>query len=235
MGAVLLGAVAGFLPETARSVVGNGSLKASRWWERTWAAPLQLGATMLWHKFKDSKTIGQRSRSAITEKSNESRTGENVRVPKKKLKILNPLQCVKILFLKDTAPILLVHGFNYMIDYSVQTSIPSAFKEVYHFNELEIGFSYLPRGIGIIIRGYVNGKLMDWNYKMTAERIGHAVDKDHGDDIRQFPIERARTRGSYYRLGIMSCSVVGYGWTLNQHSYVGIALAIQFVQGLLGA
>lgn len=59
---------------------------------------------------------------------------------------------------------------------------------------MEISLSYLPRGLGIIIGGYANGSLMDWNYKSTAERIGHAVNKEHGDDIGQFPIESARTR-----------------------------------------
>lgn len=74
-----------------------------------------------------------------------------------------------------------------------------------------------------------------WNYKITAKQIEHAIDRDHGDDINRFPIERARTRGSYYLLGIMTCSVIGYGWALEKHSHVGVALAIQFVQGLLGA
>ena len=161
--------------------------------------------------------------------------GENAILTNKKLKILNPLQCAKIFFLKDAAPILLVHGLNYMIDYSVQTSIPSAFKDVYHFNELEIGLSYLPRGIGIIIGGYTNGRLMDWNYKITAKQVGYAIDRVHGDDIDQFPIERARTRGSYYLLSMMTCSVIGYGWTLNQRSHMVIALFLQFVQGFLGA
>ena len=71
---------------------------------------------------------------------------------------------------------LLLHGLNYMIDYSVQTAIPAAYKDVYHFNELQIGLSYLPRGVGIIVGGYVNGKLMDWNYKITVRQIGHEID-----------------------------------------------------------
>ena len=235
VGVVLLGAVAGFLPETARAVVGNGSLKARRWWERTWATPLQVRATGLWHAIKGSKSTEQPSQSDITREGKESRMGENTVLTNKKLKILNPLQCVKIFFLKDAAPILLVHGLNYMIDYSVQTSIPSAFKDVYHFNELEIGLSYLPRGVGIIIGGYTNGRLMDWNYKITAKQTDHAIDRVHGDDIDQFAIERARTRGSYYLLSMMTCSVIGYGWTLNQRGHMGIALFLHFVQGFLGA
>lgn len=151
MGLVLLGTVAGFLPETARHVVGNGSHEVTRWWERRWAIPLMDGVTKL----------RQKSKMSAIEKGHNSRTDGTAVVAKKKPRILNPLQCVRILFLKDAAPIALVHGFNYMIDYSVQTSIPPAFKDIYGFNELGIGLSYLPRGIGIIIGGYTNGRLMD--------------------------------------------------------------------------
>lgn len=196
IGAVLLGAVAGFLPETARYVVGNGSLKTRRWWEQTWATPLRTGATALLHSGKNYKSTEQSSNTNVTKDVHESSTNENTFVAKKKLRISNPLQCLKILFFKDAAPILLVHGLNYMIDYSIQTVIPLAFKDIYHYNELEIGLSYLPRGVGIIIGGYANGKLLDWNYRITAKQIGHEINQAQGDDISQFPIETARTRGS---------------------------------------
>ena len=67
-----------------------------------------------------------------------------------------------------------------MVDYSIQTSIPPSFKDIYHFNELEIGLAYLPRGAGIIAGGYVNGKLMDRNYRTTAKEIEYTIDREHG-------------------------------------------------------
>ena len=235
VGVVLLGAIAGFLPETARGVVGNGSLKTRRWWEQTWVTPLRTGAKALWNSIKHRKALGRCSKPNVERDAHESSPGENRFVAKKKLRISNPLQCLKILLFKESVPILLVHGFNYMIDYSIQTAIPSAFKEIYQFNELEIGLSYLPRGIGIIIGGYANGKFMDWNYRITAKQIGHVIDQEQGDDISKFPIEIARTRGSYYLLSLMTFVVVGYGWALNQHSHISIPLILQFIQGLLGA
>ena len=33
----------------------------------------------------------------------------------------------------------------------------------------------------------------------------------------------------------MTCTVVGYGWALNQHSHMSVPLILQFVQGLFGA
>ncbi|KAL8804694.1 MAG: hypothetical protein Q9182_002386 [Xanthomendoza sp. 2 TL-2023] len=224
VGVVLLATVAGFLPETARNMVGNGSQEPSRWWERTWMSPLRSGIMNIWTP---------RPRSGHhAEKNSSNKTNETTAVARKKLKILNPLQCLQILLLKDAAPILLVHGFSYMIDFSIQTSIPSAFTDLYRFNELEIGLSYLPRGTGIIIGGYANGRLMDSNYRITAKQIGHRIDREQGDDMNDFPIERARTRGSPYLIGILTCSVIGYGWALDQHSHIAIALILQFIQGV---
>ncbi|KAL9018254.1 MAG: hypothetical protein Q9185_004420 [Variospora sp. 1 TL-2023] len=230
-GVVLLAVVAGFLPETARNVVGNGSREARRWWERPWMTPLRSGTFTLWHDFMNIWTTKPRS-SHLTEKGIDSKTDKKTAVAKKRLKILNPLQCLRILLHKDAAPILLVHGFSYMIDFSIQTSIPLAFTDLYHLNELELGLSYLPRGTGIILGGYATGILMDRNYKITAKQIGHRINREEGDDIDDFPIERARTRGSPYLVSILTCSVIGYGWALDQHGHIAIALILQFIQGV---
>lgn len=233
VGAILLVAVAVFLPETARNVVGNGSVIARRWWERTWG-------TFLWDCSK--RTLRREMRDEKKEagiKSNrpDESEGENVSTAAtraKRLNMPNPLSSLRILFWKDAASILWLHGSFYMIDYSIQTSIPSSYKDIYDFNELQIGLSYLPRGAGIILGGYVNGKLMDRNYKTTAKKIGLTIDIDRGDDLDNFPIEKARTRGSWYLLGTLTCALIGYGWALEQRSHVNIPLVLQFIQGLLG-
>lgn len=240
VGVILLIAVGGFLPETSRTVVGNGSLLTSRWWERAWAALLWEWGVKVRKESSQGKDQRRGQGSSIGDQT-EGRTaadsadgGEHPTRAKKTLKIFNPLCCLRIIFWKDAAQILWVHASFYLVDYSIQTSIPSAFKDIYHFNELEIGLSYLPRGAGIILGGYANGKLMDRNYKATANQIGHTVDSDRGDDLSQFPIEKARTRGSLYFLAILTCDLIGYGWALQQGSHVSIPLILQFIQGFLG-
>ena len=233
VGALLLLSIALFLPETARNVVGNGDIKVTRWWESSTAAPI-------WRLVAGS--LGKRQRSDNEENTIVAELGEKRRgvgenrciETKKTFNILDPLRSVRLIFLKDASQILLLHGLNYMIDYSVQTAIPAAYKDIYRFNELQIGLSYLPRGVGIIFGGYTNGKLMDWNYKITARQIGHEIDHVHGDDISNFPIERARTRGSQLLLSTMALSVIGYGWALHYSAHVSVPLIIQFFQGFLG-
>lgn len=233
VGAILLVAVGAFLPETARNVVGNGSVRAGRWWERTWGVILWDWSRRTIRTEMGNKKNGEGINS---NKSDESE-GKNVSLTvtrAKMLKMPNPLSSLRILFWKDAASVLWLHGSFYMIDYSIQTSIPSSYKDIYGFNELKIGLSYLPRGAGIIIGGYINGKMMDRNYKTTAKQIGHTIDLDRGDDLNQFPIERARTRGSGYLLGTLTCALIGYGWALEQRSHVSIPLILQFIQGFLG-
>ena len=79
-----------------------------------------------------------------------------------------------------------MHGWFYLVDYSIQTVMPSIYQDIYHFNELCIGLSYLPRGAGVITGGYINGKMMNRKYRITAKGIGHTVDKLVGDDLNHF-------------------------------------------------
>ena len=237
VGAVLLVVVGAFLPETARSVVGNGDVETRRWWGRTWLSLLWGRGTAMWG---DTAKSGEKEEDPKTQGFGEG-NGEVVNPGidavariRRISSMLNPLSCLRVLFWKDAALVLWIHASYYMVDYSIQTSIPSSFKDIYHFNALELGLAYLPRGAGIIVGGYVNGKLMDRNYRVTAKQIGHIIDRKRGDDLQQFPIERARTRGSWYLIAILTGTLIGYGWALEQQCHVSIPLLLQFIQGFLG-
>jgi len=43
-----------------------------------------------------------------------------------------------------------------------------------------------------IVGSVIVGKLLNWNYARVAKSIGMSVDRKRGDDLRKFPIERAR-------------------------------------------
>ena len=220
IGVILLLAIGTLLPGTARNVVGNGSVKVERLWGSTWWSMLWEDSRSGTGKIKGTAAQGNNPRPMIEGKSS--------------FKLHNPLSCLRIIFWKDTTLVLWMHGSFYMVDYSIQTTIPSTFKDIYHFNELEIGLSYLPRGAGIIVGGYLNGKMMDRNYRIIAKRIGYTINTVSDDNLNHFPIERARTRGSWYLLEISTYSLIGYGWALEQHAHMSIPLIFQFLQGFLG-
>jgi hypothetical protein len=57
---------------------------------------------------------------------------------------------------------------------------------------------------------------MDFNYRVTAKTIGFKIDKVAGDDLRKFPIERARSRFIVAYMLLHTACLVGYGWSLHQ-------------------
>lgn len=220
------------LPETARNVVGNGNSERE-WWERPWWEVIKK-------KRKKRKEAAENDNAELgaqqtTSEKPTDHTGNGV-IPVvrwKRFKMLNPLAALRILFWKDTALVLWMAASPYAVWYCVQTSIPPIYKSVYHFSELQVGLAYLTGGAGTVLGGYANGKLMDWNYRVTARKIGHTIDKVSGDDLKHFPIERARARGGWYLLATYTYALVGYGWSVMAQTSAAVPLVLQFVLAAL--
>ena len=212
-------------PETARNLVGNGSLRPTGL-RRPW-----------WNSIED----WIRSRSKIAAVAGRSTPGyeEKPRDPfpevelNGRFKISNFTACIRIIFWKDSALVLWMTASFYSVWYCIQTSIPTVYQNVYGFNEFENGLSFLTGGAGVILGALATGKLMDRNYKKTAEEVGLTVDKISGDDMNRFPIEKARSRGSWYLLAVSTCALVGYGWAITTHAHPSIPLILQCIIGFL--
>ena len=212
------------LPETARRIVGNGNVEATGWGKNWWS--------ILRGRSKRTGNAAEMNKTSQPEGAKDG--GAQIGSGRKtKSKMANPIAAIRILFWKDTALVLWMAGSPYAVWYAVQASIPSIYKDIYHFNELQIGLSYLTGGFGTVSGGYLNGKLMDWNYKATARSIGHTIDRVSGDDLNNFPIERARARGSYCILEIYIVALAGYGWSVQARAHVAVPLVLQYVLAAL--
>lgn len=220
------------LPETARNVVGNGSSERTRWNRPWWQVMKRM------RKKRKEATGSDVAEPGAQQPASEKRTirignGESPVGRWSRLKMLNPLAAIRIIFWKDTSLALWMAASPYAVWYCVQTSIPPTYKSVYNFSELQVGLAYLPGGAGTVIGGYANGKFMDWNYRVTARKIGHTIDKVSGDDLKRYPIERARSRGGWYLLVIYICALVGYGWSVIAQTSAAVPLVLQFVLAAL--
>ncbi|KAK8080656.1 hypothetical protein PG997_008474 [Apiospora hydei] len=112
------------------------------------------------------------------------------------------------------------------------TSIPIIYgTSGYGFSEIYVGLTYLAGGFGVIAGGFINGRLMDWNYRVVARQAGPPVDKHSGDDMSKFPIEMARSRGSMAILGVSVCVVIAFGWTVKYKIHPAVPLILQFYIG----
>lgn len=210
--------IAWTLPETARSVVGDGSVAAQSIW-RTWWSLLRSGF------FPD------RGASSPNDINAGSRTGRG------RLTVPNPLACMRIIFYWDTFLVLWLAASSYAVWYCIQTSIPLIYgQQDYGLNDLMVGLCYLPGGFGVIFGGLVAGRLMDWSYKRTAKEAGFGPPTDDQRVVRHdihnnFPIEKARSRGSVALLCLSICALVGYGWVVERHVHLSVPLILQFLIG----
>lgn len=135
IGGFFLLAVLLFLPETARSVVANGSI-----------ATTGMNKPLL--PYLSPKTTATKEQSG--------------KPPRSLLeKILattpNPIKAVLLIFEKETSLVLLVSAMFYMIYYIVQASLPGLLLSNYGFNTTQIGLSYLPISLGVILGGVASG------------------------------------------------------------------------------
>jgi len=62
------------------------------------------------------------------------------------------------------------------------------------------------------------GLIIDRDYQKTAAAAGFTVNKTKGDDLSDFPIEKARLRSIWYFMGLSIACTVGYGWSVEMRT-----------------
>jgi hypothetical protein len=207
------------VPETGRNVVGNGSVPPQGW-----------NMTVLeWLRLRREERSGNAlSRSDTAEGRRlaqaELAKGRQLRWP-------NPLKTIYIIMEKDMAAVLFYNSLIYTAFYDVMASLPNLFQEIYHFNDLKIGLCYIPFGCGCALASLVNGRMLDRNYKRVAKQIGFTIDRKHGDDLRHFPIERARLEIIWPLLTVGLSCVLCYGWVLERNAPLAAPLVLLFFIG----
>ncbi|KAF7869905.1 hypothetical protein EAF04_004689 [Stromatinia cepivora] len=208
------------VPETGRNVVGNGSIPPQGW---------NMTVIEWWQYRKEQKSADGLSRTATAE---SRRAAQADLASKRKLRWPNPLKTVYIIMEKDVAMVLFYNALLYTAFYDVTASIPQLFKEIYGFNDLQIGLCYLPFGCGCALASIINGKMLDRNYKKIARNIGFSIDRKRGDNLRHFPIERARLEIIWPLLTVGLACYLCYGWVLEKNANLAAPLILQFLLGL---
>ncbi|KAF7562483.1 hypothetical protein G7046_g1653 [Stylonectria norvegica] len=154
-------------------------------------------------------------------------------IPKRKLRFPNPLRTLVVVFEKEMGLILLINGVIYLGFILVAATLATLFKDIYGYNELEVGLCYLPYGFGCCIAVVAQGYVLDWNYRRVAKKIGFSIDRRRGDDLRNFPIETARIQPVYPTLLLGIGALIGYGWALQVETTVAVPLVLVFLIGML--
>ncbi|KAF2714174.1 MFS general substrate transporter [Pleomassaria siparia CBS 279.74] len=207
-------------PETARNVVGNGSIP-----------PQSYNMSLInYLELRKSRRPGNELSQTIS--IQERRDAQTELAKNRKLRFPNPLGTLRVVMQKDTGLLLFYNSLVYTAFYDVVASAPYLFQEIYHFNDLQIGLAFIPFGIGALIAPIASGRLMDWNYRRVAAASNFVIDRKRGDDLKGFPLERARLSVVVPFIIIGTSAVLCYGWTLEAETSLAAPLVMHFLIGL---
>ncbi|GLB05954.1 hypothetical protein AtubIFM57258_001248 [Aspergillus tubingensis] len=197
-----------FLPETLRSIVGNGSLKSSNPLVNFPLDIYQKTTKIDWEQIPD---------------------GQTQRAAKKKIDVLGPL---RILISNHAAPIIIFLAVYYAVWQMSITAMSSLFESRYGLSEMQIGLTFIANGVGSMIGTLVTGKILDADYRRVKTRYEASLDAEQGEDTtaatreENFPLEKARLR-LVPIFSILQClSIILFGWTINYSRKVHIAVPI---------
>ena len=126
----------------------------------------------------------------------------------------NPLIFLSALFNKSNFIVLVVGGLQYIIFGCLAASPSTQAIHLYSLNYLTAGLLYLPSGIGGIITAYLDGRLLNYDYRVTARNYRLPVSRT-SDSLARFPIERVRLRSVFLLLALSAIATAGSGWTLQ--------------------
>lgn len=203
-GSIVLLLILLLLPETLRSIAGNGTLRLTG-----------IHRPLIY-------TFSPPADALIDRDS----------TPQKKLTISSTAEPLKFLFEKDVFITLFFGSIVYTVWSMVTSSTTSLFQSRFHLNDLQVGLAFLPNGAGCVIGSFLTGFLMDHDYRVIESqyRASRGISKDieiKKKDLVDFPIELSRLRNVWWIVVIFTAATAAYGFSLNLNQIV-IPLILQF-------
>lgn len=204
LGALSLSTIIFLLPETLRSIAGNGTVRLTGF------------QRPLIYSFKPQP-------DALSEPED---------IPKRKVTIKSIVSPLKFLFEKDVFVTLLFGAVVYTVWSMVTSSTTALFQARFRLTDLQVGLAFLPNGAGCVAGSYLTGYLMDYDYKSTEKEYrkirGIADDvKLDKKSLADFPVERSRLRSIWWIILIFVASTGMYGFSLDLNK-IAVPLVIQF-------
>ncbi|KAL4942507.1 major facilitator superfamily domain-containing protein [Aspergillus oleicola] len=157
------------VPETARGVVGDGSVIPKEWWRLS-------GVQLLRQRLRKEKSAGDidvNVESAVVENDANEKCTATVTptASTARLRFPNPIKTLAILLEPDALILISSIGLLMITNAALLTSTPSLFKEIWLFNDVQIGLCFIPLGIGASLGAILNGSLLNKNYRRHAEVV----------------------------------------------------------------
>ncbi|KAJ3805690.1 MFS general substrate transporter [Lentinula aff. lateritia] len=213
-----------FLPETLRSIVGNGSLPTK--------------SSILHQPL--IRIVGRgRAGGTSKPKSNQPQPSRKRKPFKNPFGILlrNP-DITLILFFNGT-----VNAVYYAVTATISTLFASAYPQL---GETEVGLCFLAIGGGMFLGSLTSGKVLDWEFGRIQEELvkekgrGKGIERGEGEEQKktgrydeEFPIEKARLRLIPFFMIFFVGANLGYGWSIQRQVHISVPLILQFIVGFI--
>lgn len=216
-GGVFLVALILTLPETLRSIVGNGGASPSSLAARY---PLNLYQKLTKVKFTRKAQPVQASKKA-------------------KIDIVGP---IRILFSKQATSLILFLAIYYAVWQMSITAMSVLFEQRYGLSETQIGLTFIANGVGSIVGTLITGKILDIDYRRIrvkyeatlcesgSERGSDQSSQTQYDDDN-FPLESARLRLLPILAFIQCASIITFGWTIQYRVHIAVPIITTFFTG----
>jgi MFS family permease len=90
---------------------------------------------------------------------------------------------------------------------------------------------FIPVGCGGLISAFTSGRLVDWNYRRHAKRLGMPIVRNRAQDLTNFPIEKARLQIAFPLFFISGSVLIMYGWFLTVNLNISAYIITLFIAG----
>ncbi|KAI1622864.1 putative MFS transporter [Exophiala viscosa] len=201
-----------WFPETARKLVGDGSIP-----------PPPLNRS-LWYIIKQYR---HRDRTHSTTNTTTTETER----PKRKFTWPSPLGTLAIVVELEAAVLLTVLGIVYAVLYAVMASLSTQFHDIYGLDSTMQGLIFLTIAAGTILSAFTNSVLLDRNYRRHALKMGLDPDRKKQIAMQGFPIERVRLEIGLPFFIVGSFAVIAYGWMLDYQVHIAGPIVMLVIIG----
>ncbi|PBP27927.1 MFS general substrate transporter [Diplocarpon rosae] len=205
LGSLTLFLIILLLPETLRSIAGNGTVRLT-----------SIHRPLIYNFSEASPS--QRIQGSPTRKA--------------KVTVSSIVAPLRFLFEKDVFITLFFGSIVYTVWSMVTSSTAAIFQARFKLDDLQVGLVFLPNGAGCVAGSYLTGYLMDYDYKTIERRYRqeHGIDPNtplNKKELTDFPIEESRMRNIWWIVVIFVVTTLLYGFSLNLN-IIALPLLLQF-------
>ncbi|KAK2016235.1 major facilitator superfamily transporter [Colletotrichum eremochloae] len=212
--ALTLAAIALFLPETMRTIAGNGSLRLTGIYK-----PLYQYVS------KEPKYMQDPDGPLVLQS----------------ITVYTFLRPFRLFQEKDLVINLVWGGVLYAIWNMVTSSTTPLFQASFGLNELLLGVVYIANGFGTVVGSVIAGKTLTRDYKAAETKYKETHNIPYDEELSpmnvppDFPLEQARLQRLPWMVFVFVASLTGYGFSLAypaltaQPGWIAMPLAMQFL------